>query len=91
MSGHAFFLFLVDNLPAHLLRKPMAGLALHGDICFVVGVMVNLLIRGHTVQAADPVVFSFIGNPHFHLSGDFCMGMFRFQGTDRLLPGCIIT
>ena len=37
MTGHAFFLFLVNDLPAHFFAKRMAGFALHGNIGLVFG------------------------------------------------------
>ena len=49
VTGNAVFLFLVYDIPAHLLGKSVTRLSLHRDIRFVIIVVIDLLIRGNTV------------------------------------------
>ena len=56
VAGHAFFLFFMDDDPALRFSEFMASLSLHGQVCFMVGVEIHLLIGGNAVQAADAVV-----------------------------------
>ena len=55
MPGDAFLLFLMNDRPAHLFRKAVAGFPLHGNIGFILFIMVYLLIGRNTIQAPDPV------------------------------------
>ena len=53
MSGDTVLLFFKNDGPSLLLTEPMAGDSLHGDIRFIVAVIVHLLFCRYTVQAAD--------------------------------------
>ena len=48
-SGHAIFLFLVHDGPAHSLRELTAGFSLHGDIGLILVIVVDLLGGGDTI------------------------------------------
>ena len=62
VAGHAFFLFFMDDDPALRFSELMASLSLHGQVSFMVGSEIHLLIGGNTVQAADTVfIFSHRG------------------------------
>lgn len=56
VAGHAFFLFFMDDDPALRFSELMASLSLHGQVSFMVGSEIHLLIGGNAVQAADAVV-----------------------------------
>ena len=58
VAGHAFFLFFMDDDPALRFSEFMASLSLHGQVCFMVGVEIHLLIGGNAVQAAHAIVIS---------------------------------
>ena len=49
MSGHAIFLFFMNNRPALFLREAVAGFALHGDVRLAFIIVVHLLVGGYTV------------------------------------------
>ena len=56
VARYAFFLFLMDDDPALRFSELMASLSLHGQVSFMVGIEIHLLIGGNAVQAADAVV-----------------------------------
>ena len=56
VTGHAFFLFFMDDDPALRLSEFVASLSLHGQVSFMVGIEIHLLIGGNAVQATDTVV-----------------------------------
>ena len=56
VARYAFFLFLMDDDPALRLSELMASLSLHGQVSFMVGIEIHLLIGGNAVQATDTVV-----------------------------------
>ena len=56
VAGHTFFLFLMNNDPSLRFSEFVASLSLHGQVSFMVGIEIHLLIGGNAVQAADAVV-----------------------------------
>ena len=56
VARHALFLFFMDDDPALRFSELMASLSLHGQVSFMVGSEIHLLIGGNAVQAADAVV-----------------------------------
>ena len=56
VTGHAFFLFFMNDDPALRLSEFVASLSLHGQVSFMVGIEIHLLIGGNAVQATDTVV-----------------------------------
>ena len=56
VTGHALFLFFVDDDPALRFGKLVAGFALHRQVSFVVGIEIHLFIRGHAVQTAYAII-----------------------------------
>ena len=52
MAGYAFFLFFLDDYPAHAFSELVTLQALHRNIGFILFIVVYLLISGNTVEAA---------------------------------------
>lgn len=51
MAGHTFFLFLMDDRPAHALSKFVTFQPLHRDVSFILFIVIDLLVGGNAVQA----------------------------------------
>ena len=73
VTGYAVLLFLVNDRPAHLIRKAVTGFAQHRNICFIVIVVIHLLVRRNTVQTANSVVLHYDFLYHNH-SGEIAKG-----------------
>ena len=53
VTGYTVLLFFVYDVPSHAVCKLVASLALHGNVSFVVGIIIYLLPGRNTVQAAN--------------------------------------
>ena len=49
IAGDAGLLLLTHDAPAHFCGELMAGFPLHGDVCLVVLIVVDLFIGGNSV------------------------------------------
>ena len=48
-AGNTFFKKFLDDHPAVLLREPVAGLFLHGNVIFIIAVFVDLTFSGYPI------------------------------------------
>ena len=67
VTRDAFFLLFVYNDPAHLFGKPATCFPLHRNVGDIVIIIIHLLLRGYSVQAAYAVLFC-----HFGFSFSLC-------------------